>query len=95
MKRLLLLLPLIVLLSNAHAEEWERVRLTTQAQVTNGVGGGEGGQMLWDIVYAPSNPSICYMVGDENQVWKSTDGGYNWGGGSLPDSCGHPLFCGE
>ena len=52
--------------------------LTTQAQQTKKVAGGEGFQQVLAIAYAPSNPNLVYLGSDTSQVWKSLDGGRSW-----------------
>lgn len=57
---------------------WQKVPLTTKAQQTAGLTGGEGFQMIFDRMYAPSNGDIVYFANDVSGVWKSVDGGFSW-----------------
>ena len=57
---------------------WESVPLRTQRQKSAGLLGGEGGQYVHAIKYAPSNPKIAYFSTDTSGVWRSNDGGYSW-----------------
>ncbi|BBO17721.1 conserved hypothetical protein [Candidatus Brocadia pituitae] len=52
---------------------WQQVPIRTSAQKAAGFFGGEGFQAVQDIKYAPSNPSVLYMVIDVSGVWKGTD----------------------
>ncbi|WP_347275774.1 hypothetical protein, partial [Candidatus Kuenenia sp.] len=57
---------------------WQQVAKRTAAQKTAGLSGGEGGQMIFGLAYAPSDPNIVYFVTDTTMIWKSTDGGTSW-----------------
>jgi photosystem II stability/assembly factor-like uncharacterized protein len=59
-------------------ESWEFVPLRPGAQKAAGVPGGEGMQYVHALLYAPSDPSICYLSTDTSMVWKSEDGGHSW-----------------
>jgi len=60
-------------------DDWIQVPLRTPKQEAAGMAGGEGMQMIWDLAYAPTDPSVAYLLSDTSQVWKSTDGGQSWG----------------
>lgn len=53
--------------------------LTSEAQKTQGVAGGEGFQKVMSLVYAPSDASRVYLASDTSQIWRSLDGGWHWG----------------
>ena len=61
-----------------YAQTWQQVPLRTQAQKTAKLSGGEGMQMIQDLVYAPTDGNVIYMSTDTSQVWKSEDGGATW-----------------
>ncbi|MCC6221723.1 MAG: hypothetical protein IT291_10835 [Deltaproteobacteria bacterium] len=52
--------------------------LRSAAQKAAGFQGGEGFQAVQDIKYAPSDPTILYMIIDTTGPWKSTNGGASW-----------------
>jgi photosystem II stability/assembly factor-like uncharacterized protein len=58
--------------------KWQQVPLRTKAMKDAGLFGGEGGQCVYDIKYAPSDPSRVYLVIDCSQVWRSDNGGDFW-----------------
>jgi len=60
------------------SNQWQKVPLLTKAQQAAGLSGGEGFQMIFDRMYAPSNGNIVYFVNDVSAVWKSVDGGTSW-----------------
>jgi photosystem II stability/assembly factor-like uncharacterized protein len=57
---------------------WLSVPIRTANQIQAGLTGGEGFQMVMDLSYAPSEPSIVYFAVDTSRIWKSTDGGQTW-----------------
>lgn len=57
---------------------WKSIHLRTEAQKRDGLKGGEGFQMIWDIEWSKSNPDVVYFITDTRQVMKSTDGGVSW-----------------
>ena len=59
-------------------ESWKSIVIRTIEQVTKGLAGGEGFQMVHAIAYAPNDPEIVYMSTDTSQIWKSSDGGFSW-----------------
>jgi photosystem II stability/assembly factor-like uncharacterized protein len=61
-----------------HKELWEQVPLRSLAQKNAGIAGGEGMNMVFGIAYAPSSPNTVYLISDQTQVWKSTNGGDLW-----------------
>jgi len=58
--------------------KWESVPITTIGDVAAGRAGGEGFQVVEDIVFAPSDPKIMYLSTNTSQVWKSIDSGNTW-----------------
>lgn len=60
------------------SSQWLQVPIRSSLQKNLGLSGGEGWQAVQDIKYAPSNPSIVYLVVDTSGVWKSVDGGNSW-----------------
>jgi len=73
---LFLLVLFFIPLTNLYA--WEGVPLRTTAQLKDGVGGGEGGQVIFTMRVSPSNPNYIYMATDTSRVWASIDGGISW-----------------
>ncbi len=55
--------------------QWQQMPLRTQAMKDAGLFGGEGFQCVFDVEYAPSDPSRVYALVDTSQVWRSDDGG--------------------
>ncbi len=64
--------------NSPYENQWQQVVKRTQVQKAAGLLGGEGGQMIFGLTYAPSDPNIAYFVTDTTRVWKSTDGGTSW-----------------
>jgi photosystem II stability/assembly factor-like uncharacterized protein len=74
--RHILLTLLFAVLSMVDA--WEGVPFTTVTQADSGIAGGEGGQVIFAMRIAPSNPDYLYLATDVSRVWASTDGGVSW-----------------
>jgi photosystem II stability/assembly factor-like uncharacterized protein len=68
----------LILPPDAWAEKWSSVPIRSANQIQAGLLGGEGFQMVMDVSYAPSEPSIVYFAVDTSRIWKSADGGETW-----------------
>lgn len=75
---------LFLFITDAAAETWQPVPVTTQAlsyylnNKTPPLSGGEGTQGVRYIAFAPSDSKIVYMGLDTDNMWKSSDGGLTW-----------------
>ncbi|MBN4061161.1 hypothetical protein JYU15_01865 [bacterium AH-315-I18] len=58
--------------------QWQQMPLRTEAMKDAGLFGGEGFQCVFEVQYAPSDPSRVYTLVDTSQVWRSDDAGSSW-----------------
>lgn len=53
---------------------WTPKYLTNTWQASQGLTGGFGGQMIWDIDWNAHNPNVGYFTTDTMHLWKTIDG---------------------
>ena len=52
--------------------------LTSPQQIKNGYYGGDAGQMMWTLEYAPTYPDRILLGTDTEGIWRSENGGVSW-----------------
>ena len=57
---------------------WERAPMLSQKMIDAGLSTGEGCQWTLSVVYAYSEPNVCWFGTDVGGIYRSTDGGKNW-----------------
>ena len=66
------------LTTTQYGDWWSHYHMTSEGEANAGTKGGEGGQMIWALAVAPSDPTKLMMGTDTGAMMVSTDSGATW-----------------